>query len=330
MGKELFEERKKFFKDYVIKEKRLPRYWEMTFADGQDLRQWFDSIVNTNQFDDYIKEIKDVLSLYGLKLLTDEEKEQTYLEYIALKGQMPLYREAYFEDNEDMNVWFSHYRKVNPDFERTIIDSNIDYRAFELEEIWFAIRDDYVKALKSMNRIPSVGELRVPQGIDARIIFDKLTIERPKEAEEIRMQIYGSKKSALTIENRIKEFIAEVKKLGYIPELQEKRFSDKIDMFTWYTIAKDRIPGLEEKVNSLVQKNTIKKINIYFIPEFRKTGGKFYRIVSNEGEVLDVSNLTSLEEAKKVDSTFNTRGGIILKADEEIDSDNVFGGKGKK
>ena len=86
MGKELFEERKKFFKDYVIKEKRLPRYWEMTFADGQDLRQWFDSIVNTNQFDDYIKEIKEVLSLYGLKLLTDKENCYSRAYDLVLNG----------------------------------------------------------------------------------------------------------------------------------------------------------------------------------------------------------------------------------------------------
>ena len=327
MGKELFEERKEFFKDFVKTEKRLPRYWEITFADGQDLRQWFDSIVDAKQFENYINEIKEVLSLYGLKLLTDEEKEKAFLEYISLKGQMPLYREAYFEDNEDMNVWFNHYRKIKPEFERNIIESNQDYQTFELEEIWFVIRDNYIRAIKSMKRIPNVGEYKVPEGIDSRIIFDKLTIERPEEAEEIIMQIYGSKKSSLSLEDRIKEFITEVKKLGYIPELQEKRFSDKIDMFTWYTIAKDKIPGLEEKVNSLVQKNTTKKINIYFIPEFRNTGGKFYRIVSNEGEVLDVSNLTSLEEAKEIDQTFSTRGGMILKSSEELNSDNVFGGK---
>ena len=40
-----------------------------------------------------------------------------------------------------------------------------------------------------------------------------------------------------------------------------------------------------------------KKVNIYLIPNFRNTGGKFYTIFTNVGERLDLSSIESYEEA---------------------------------
>ena len=61
------------------------------------------------------------------------------------------------------------------------------------------------------------------------------------------------------------------------------------------------------------------KINIYFVPKFKNKTGKFYEICSNEGEVLDISSLTS-------DPTFKRNGTIKIDIDEEI-GDVYFEGK---
>ena len=77
---------------------------------------------------------------------------------------------------------------------------------------------------------------------------------------------------------------------------------------------------IKNMIDELCESRQPKKLNIYFIPEFKKTGGKFYTICTNEGEKLDISSISSYEEAKKLDSTFVKRGGLILKKDEEIGS----------
>ena len=134
----------------------------------------------------------------------------------------------------------------------------------------------------------------------------------------------------MSLDERIKELKATVLSLGYIPDLQEYRFSDKTDMFTWYTRYKTKFKDLEIEVNSLITKeNPNKKVNIYLIPNFRTTGGKFYTILTNVGERLDLSSIESYEEASKLDSTIVKRGGVILKKDEEIDSVSFKKGKSK-
>ena len=82
---------------------------------------------------------------------------------------------------------------------------------------------------------------------------------------------------------------------------------------------------IDEKTTTL----KIEKVNIYLIPNFRNTGGRFYTILTNVGERLDLSNINSYEEALEIDSTIVKRGGVILKKDEEIDSVNFKKGKSK-
>ena len=92
-------------------------------------------------------------------------------------------------------------------------------------------------------------------------------------------------------------------------------------MFTWYIKYKNVFPDLEKEINSVIWKNSPKKkVNIYLIPSFRKTGGRFYTICTNVGERLDLSQIESIEDALQEDDTIVKRGGIILKKDEEIDS----------
>ena len=101
-------------------------------------------------------------------------------------------------------------------------------------------------------------------------------------------------------------------------------------MLTWYIKYKKKFPNLEKEINRLVIKETPnKKVNIYLIPNFRNTGGKFYTIFTNVGERLDLSSIESYEEASKIDSTIVKRGGVILKKDEEIDSVSFKKGKSK-
>ena len=42
--------------------------------------------------------------------------------------------------------------------------------------------------------------------------------------------------------------------LGYIPELQEARFSDNCDMLTWYERYRVVVPELEEEVSKRITK----------------------------------------------------------------------------
>ena len=144
----------------------------------------------------------------------------------------------------------------------------------------------------------------------------------------LHLQTYNKK--GLSIDERIQELKNVISTIGYIPDLQEVRFSDGTDMFTWYMKYKNILPNLEQELSQFISiSRETKKVNIYLIPNFRKTGGKFYTICTNVGEKLDLSNITSYEEAKQLDETFTKRGGLLLKKDEEIDYVTFKKGKSK-
>ena len=130
------------------------------------------------------------------------------------------------------------------------------------------------------------------------------------------------------MDERKEEFKEIVLLLGYIPDLQEFRFSDETDMFTWYMRYKEKLPGFEEELEPLITKeNPNKKVNIYLIPNFKSTGGKFYTICTNVGERLDLTNIQTYEELKQQDESVTKKGGLILKKDEEIDFISFVKGK---
>ncbi len=330
MGENLFEIRKKEFIKYVNTNHMLPVVWKVRFSDNTDMRLWFNKIKKLDEFKDFINEIDSILKQYNLKILSDKEKEQEFLDYINKHNQIPLYGDAYFSDNDEMNSWYMSYKNHKRDYETVVRDSLSEYRNLDLAEIWSFIRDEFISIIKILKRIPNYGEFIIRDGIDVRVIYDKLVSFDPETTEKILLHLQTYNRNKLSLDNRISEFLECVSRLGYVPFIQESRFSDGTDMFTWYSKYKNIVNNLESEVNVRIKdESPLRKVNIYLIPNFRNTGGKFYTVFSNVGERLDLSQVSSFEEAKMLDDSLVKRGGVILKQDEEIDSIDFTKGKSK-
>lgn len=315
MSKNLFEDRKREFIDFVTMEHRLPKTWEKKFNDGEDMRIWFDNISKIDNYKVFVNEVYDVLDS---KKLSDKEKEEEFREYISKFNKVPGYREAYFSDNSDMYLWYMNYKKKNNDFETSIHNELKEYQELDLARDWPDIKEEFRDIIKKLKRIPRHGEVVLQNGTDVRAVFDKLETFDPLYVERILLHLQTYNNKALSIDDRKKELLDMISILGYIPDFRESRFTDGTDMFTWYMKYRKKIANLDNEIKLLITKEQPKKkVNIYLIPNFRKTGGRFYTICTNEGELLDLSEI-SIEDAKKSDSTFTKRGGVILKRDEEI------------
>ena len=330
MPKELYNKRTNEFKEFVSKNYRLPKVWEIRFSDGEDMRLWFNKLSKVDKVHPFILEIDSILQQFNSKILNDNEKEQEFLEYISNHNQIPLYGQRYFSDNDEMRSWYMSYKQRNKDFE-TIVHNNLtEYQNLDLAEIWPFIKEEFISIIKKLKRIPNHGEVIIQDGIDVRVIYDRLENFDPEFTEKLLLHLQTYNSRSLSIDDRVNELLICVSTLGYVPFLQESRFSDGTDMFTWYNRYKNKLPNLEVKVNSKIRIESPKrKVNIYLIPNFRNTGGKFYIICTNIGERLDLSEITSFEEAKKLDDSLVKRGGVILKQDEEIESVNFAKGKSK-
>lgn len=330
MSKEIFEKRKIEFKEFITREHRMPRIWEVKFNDNEDMRLWFNKITKLEKFKDFIDEINNILSKFDLKILTDKEKEQEFIDYIAKNNQIPLYGQTYFSDNDEMHSWYMSYKEKNRDFEIIVHNSLKEYQELDLASIWSFIKLEFISIIKKLKRIPNHGEVIIQDGIDIRTIYDKLESFDPEFAEKLLLHLQTYNQKALSIDDRIKELLEIISNLGYIPFLQESRFSDGTDMFTWYTKYRNILPNLDKDIQLRITKEEPKrKVNIYLIPNFRNKGGKFYTICTNAGERLDLSNISSFDDAIKLDDTLVKRGGIILKQDEEIKSVDFVKGRGK-
>ena len=331
MSNNLFEKRKLEFIKIVIQEQRLPKVWEFKFQDGEDMRIWFDKISKLEQFKSFINEVNGILKKYQKTILSDKEKEGEFLNCINTIKHIPLKGEMYFSDNSDMYMWYMNYKKKNKDFETIVYINLPEYINFDLETVWPLIKQEFITILKTLKRVPEFGEVILQNDIDVRVVFEKLKKYDPTFIEKLILHLETYNKKGLTIDKRIEELKMAVLSLGYIPALQEVRFTDGTDMFTWYTKYKDKIPNLEIEISSLVTKPSKEtKVNIYLIPNFKSKGGKFYTICTNIGEKLDLSEIISFEEAQKIDPTIVKRGGIILKRGEEIGSISYVKGKTKK
>ena len=328
MSKELFEKRKIEFKEFVINEYRMPKIWEVKFSDNEDMRLWFNKISKVEKFKEFISEINNLLNKFDLKILSDKEKEQEFMDYINKNNQIPLYGEAYFSDNDEMHSWYMSYKEKNRNYE-TIIHNNLrEYQELDLASIWSFIKLEFISIIKKLKRIPNHGEVIIQDGIDVRVIYDKLESFDPEFTEKLLLHLQTYNPKSLSIDDRIKELLMTISNLGYIPFLQESRFSDGTDMFTWYNRYKNILPNLGEDIHSRITKEEPKrKVNIYLIPNFKNKGGKFYTICTNVGERLDLSNISSFDEAKEIDDTLVKRGGVILKQDEEIDNVDFVKGR---
>ena len=333
MPQELFENRKKEFIEYINKNHRLPKLWEYKFKDGEDLRLWFNKISKVKDFNYFIEEVKESLNKYGMVLLTDIDKENEFLLKIAQLDRLPYKDEEYFIDNDEMINWYNTYKKHNKSYETKVENNLKEYQELDMAVYWPRIKKEFISIIKQIGKIPDYGIYYIQDGIDVRVIYDKLYTYDQEFIEQLLLHLQTEKytKKGLTTEERVKQFLECVLNIGYIPYFRECRFTDNTGMFTWYNRYKDIISDLKKQINNNIDKyNGIQKVNIYLIPNFKNKGGKFYTICTNTGEVLDLSNVTSYEEARKLDSTLVKRGGVILKKDEEINSVHFTKGKSKK
>lgn len=331
MSRELFEKRKLEFIQTITRKQYLPKVWEVRFCDGHDQRLWFDKISKLKEFKSFVIEVNNILANYNIYILSNIEKEEEFLKCIRQLNRIPMRGEVYFSDNTDMNMWYLNYIIKNKEFE-TIVHNNLpEYIDFNLDEVWPLVKDKFIGTLKQLKKVPKHGKAKLENGIDVRTIYDKLETYDPIFFEKLLLHLQTYNKKGLSIDERKRELKETVEYLGYIPELQEFRFSDGTDMFVWYLKYKDKLPGFEDEIESLVTiPSKSKKVNIYLIPNFKNTGGKFYTICTNGGERLDLTNIETYEELRQKDRSVTKKGGLILRKDEEIDSVSFVKGKSRK
>ena len=81
MAKDLYNNRVKEFKEFVLLNHNLPKVWNTMFSDGEDMRLWFNTILKADRFKDFIVDIDNILQKFDSKILSDNEKEQEFLNY---------------------------------------------------------------------------------------------------------------------------------------------------------------------------------------------------------------------------------------------------------
>ena len=290
MKRELLKRKKYEFVELVNQIKRLPKVWEYSFSDRTDIRLWFDSIYNLDVYQEYIKEIYIVLDKYHINVLTDKEKELEFIEYLKKYNKLPIRETDYFSDNSNMSNWYSMYIKDNLEF-NSIVESYLnETNDLDLSIIWPEIKQEFINILKQLKRIPKYKEIYLQDNIDIRIVYDKLEQYDPIFFEKLLLHLKTYNIKKLSIDERINELIITVNALGYIPYLQESRFSDGTDMFTWYHRYKSIIPSLSIELSKYLEK-TNDLVTIYSIPKFRNIEGKFYHLEQHQNERLDLSNI---------------------------------------
>lgn len=195
MSRELFERRKLEFKEIVTREKRLPKVWEFKFSDGEDVRLWFNTCSKLQSFKSYIKEIHNILDINNIKVLSDKEKEFEFLNCVCRINMMPQKGRCYFSDNDEMHMWYKKYIINNKDFETLVHNSLKEFQEFDLATIWTDVKDEFVRVIKKLKRIPNHGEVILSNNIDFRTIYDKLESFDPEFVKEmlLYLQIYADK-----------------------------------------------------------------------------------------------------------------------------------------
>lgn len=306
MKKELFKIRKYELVEVINRIKRLPNIWEYTFSDGEDMRKWYDSISQLGIYNDYIREINILINKYHIRTLSDKELEEQFINTISKLEHLPKKNEVSFTDNTDMYSWYIKYKNNNPSFEYKVKEYLPEYKDIDLTNIWPSCKQEFINILKQLKRVPRYGEYILDNNIDIRVLYDKLEHYDPVFFEKLLLHLETYKLKKLSIDKRIEELRLEVIRLGYIPYLQESRFSDGTDMFTWYMRYKVNMPELSEELSKYII-NKDKNITIYTIPKFINRTGKYYNLQTNIDEVLDLSNLISYENLDKQDSIMKGR-----------------------
>lgn len=310
MKRELFKRRKYEFVSVINNIKRLPNIGEYYFTDGEDMRLWYDAITKLTVYNDYIKEINILVKKYDIKCLTDEEKKQEFLRFVLKNKHIPNEKEKMFTDGNDMFSWYNKYREIDFNFEKEIKESLPEYQELDLTFIWPDVKEEFINIIKRLRRIPKYGEKYLENGIDVRLLYDKLQIHDPMFIEKILLHLETYKIRKLSIEQRLNELMKKVRTLGYVPYLQESRFSDGTDMFTWAQRYRYIVPGLDKEL-SKYQVNQPNNVKIYSVPKFKNKEGKYYSL-ETKYENLDLSNIIAQELAEgeelKIDSNDDMKG----------------------
>ena len=157
MSESLFKKRKYEFVETIIRERRLPKVWEFSFTDGEDQRLWFNKIYKLDVYKTLLSEIDLVLKQYNIKVLSDKEKEEEFLNCIKTLNRIPFDNEVYFSDNDDMYTWYISYKNKNNDFETIVHNSLSEYQELNLATIWPDIKQEFIDTLKELKRVHKHG-----------------------------------------------------------------------------------------------------------------------------------------------------------------------------
>ena len=255
MTNEIIIKRIQELKETIRRIKNLPKVRQCTTFDGEDQRLWFESISKIKEFNNYIEEIDSLLSQYGITRLTDEEREEEFLIKVISIKRLPKEKELYFIDNLDMRSWYNKYIYQNKDYKKTIYNNLPEYQELDLSIYWTKeIKEEFIQILKRIRRIPKHREIKLSNGIDFTILLDKLYTYDSIFYEKVLLTIANISPDPLSEDIKEKLFINKVKQLEYIPYIQEERFPDGTDMFTWYyKIGKVNNPNLETIISKYIK-----------------------------------------------------------------------------
>lgn len=248
---DLFYQRKKEFIKFIKIKKRLPNMWEMTFTDGEDARIWFDSLLKLDF--DYAKSfVNEIYSIYNIRTLNELEKENEYIEYVRVNSGKLKQGYHYFSDGVDMFKWLYPIKDEKKNFAKFVRNIDMDYYELEMPLYWPRSKKELVDLIKKLKRLPDYGEKVLLCGLDARALINKLLTYDPDFIETMLLHIESYKTDKMDVNARINAYLMAVENLGYRPFLQECRFIDGTDMYTWINKYERIIPNLKEEIDSRI------------------------------------------------------------------------------
>lgn len=249
--RDLYEDRKKQFKAFVNKNKRLPNTWDAYFIDGEDMRIWYDSLLKTG-----IPDAKEFVSLinnsFNVRVLNKIERELELIEFVRINEHIPVQNEFFFSDGVDAFKWLYPVREDVRDFVKFI--NNLDQSYFDLDIAMYVtdFEKDINKLVKEIKRLPKYGEKKLLGTIDARCVINKLMTLHPEYVEKLLLHIESYNKDNLDVNARVGQYLMKIDNLGYEPALQECRFTDGTDMYTWSNKYKKILAFFDEEIDKRV------------------------------------------------------------------------------
>ena len=309
MAARLYNERVKNLLSFVAKNERLPMIGEVTFSDGMDMRLWFNGLAPLIGKAQFVDEVFKAIEGAGIFLLNDKEKETEFLDCVSRIKHIPYYREEAFSDNSDMYSWYMNYRLRNSLFERSVCNCLPEFNEFDINTIlddgmWIAVRI-FLRCADKRNK--------TYKDVDMMTIVYKLIKEEPARFEKELLQVNAE--GGLTQQARKEHFLETIRLLGYVPDLQEVRFADFVDMYTWYNQVGILDQEIVQAVRDVEGSQEKKKYNIYLFPSVKNTTGGAVYVACRSEEALTIVDGTSLKDALNNFSSLKRTGAAILPKD---------------